>query len=277
MSTFNTLLKTTFTPIALCLTLAIAAPVIAKKGHNQKHDGMRQIFSELSLTDTQKQDIKLTLKDSRQNNKVLSSDSQLLREELRELIQFSEWDETTIASTLTQLHTLKQEIALQRALNKNQIWNTLTDTQQAELVVLLDTRKADSKDNSSKGKRRKKGKMFKSLNLNEEQLTAIKAIKAKSKRSHEAVKPNIIMYKQASQALIQSTTFDTDAWQALGAQYQADFLTLADLQAKTKHEIWNLLTSEQQSKLMAKMTKKSHRKNKKAHKKGKNHRQKKNA
>jgi Spy/CpxP family protein refolding chaperone len=58
MSTFKTFVKTTLTPIAICLTLAITAPAIANKGHHQQHDGMRHILSELSLTDTQKQDIR---------------------------------------------------------------------------------------------------------------------------------------------------------------------------------------------------------------------------
>jgi Spy/CpxP family protein refolding chaperone len=72
MSKFRNLIKTSLTPIALCLTLVIAAPALAKKGHHQKHDDMRQILSELSLTDIQKQDIRQISKQNREDRGLFS-------------------------------------------------------------------------------------------------------------------------------------------------------------------------------------------------------------
>jgi Spy/CpxP family protein refolding chaperone len=123
MSKFITLVKTTLTPIALCLTLAIAAPALAKKGHHQEHDGMRPILSELSLTDTQKQDIRQISKQSREDRGLFSSDVTSLKEELRSLMQSTEWDQTAVESAITQRQILMQKKALQRAINKNQVWN----------------------------------------------------------------------------------------------------------------------------------------------------------
>ncbi|MBL4630721.1 MAG: Spy/CpxP family protein refolding chaperone [Paraglaciecola sp.] len=251
MLKLKTLIKTTLTPIALCLTLIIAAPAMAKKDHHQKHDGMRQILTKLSLTATQKQDIRQVLKESRADQHVLSADAQSLQQELRSLVQSTDWDETTVEKTLTQLHTFRQKNELQRASNKNQIWNTLTDTQQAKFVVLMDAHIADREENGSKGKN--KGIRLNKLDLSEEQLTAIEAIKSASKVSIEASKSSIMAYKQAERGLIQSTAFDADAWQTLSDKYQADFLTLAQLKAKSKYDRWNLLTSEQQLKLLSKM------------------------
>ena len=67
--------------------------------------------------------------------------------------------------------------------------------------------------------------------------------------------------------LIQSTDFAPEAWQSLSNQYQVDFLTMVVLKAKTKHDMWNLLTPEQQADA------KENRgcKNKKQGKKGKKH------
>ena len=254
MSKFKTSLKIALPCIALCLTLAIAAPIMAKRGHHhQQHDGMRQILSTLSLTATQKQDVRQILKGNHEDQQVFSADEQAMQQALRSLLQSNQWDATSITSTLTQLHSFGQEKELRLASNKNQIWNTLTDTQQEKLVALLDARISEKGKKNSEGRHKGKGKIFKKLNLSTEQQTAIKTIKMAAKSSRNAVKTKITTYKQAERVLIQSTTFDADAWQTLSAKYQADFLTLAELKAKTKYDIWNLLTSKQQLKMAKRM------------------------
>lgn len=51
---------------------------------------------------------------------------------------------------------------------------------------------------------------------------------------------------------MQSVDFNADTWQTLNNEYQADFLTIAILKAKTQHDIWNQLTPEQQAKAVEK-------------------------
>lgn len=269
MTTFKTLVKTTLTPIALCLTLAIAAPTLAKKGHHQKHDGMRQILSELSLTDTQKQDIKQILKQNREDRDVFSADGKSLQTDLRSLVQSSEWDQEAVESAITLRQTLMQEKALQRATSKHQVWNLLTETQQAEFVAQLEAHKAkrDAKDSDRKGKGKRKGKMLKRLNLTDAQLASLEAIKTAEKQSSEAIKTKLQNYKQAEQSLIQSPEFSAETWQALNTEYQSDFVDMALLKTKSKHDIWNVMTPEQQTKMLEKLEK---FKNKK---KGKKHRE----
>ena len=261
MSKLKTLVKTTLTPIALCLTLAIAAPAIAKKNHHQKHDVMRQILSELSLTDTQKQDVRHILKQTREDRDLFSTDAKSLKNELRRLVHSTEWDQAAIETAITQSQAQMQTKALQRASNKNQVWNLLSDTQQADLVAKLDTLKAELKTHKSKGKEKgteegkkgvkkgkRKGNKLKRLDLTEVQFMAFKAIKTEAKASGEEIKANLKGYKQAERALIYNTGFDAQTWQTLHSQYQADFLAMALLKAKTKHDIWNQLTPEQQAK-----------------------------
>ena len=253
MSTFKTLLKTTLTPITFFLTLVIAAPAIAKKGHYQHHDGMRHILSELSLTDTQKQDIRQLLKQTRDDSDLFSIDVKSLKTELRDLVQSTEWDPAAVESVISQRQTLIQEKALQRANNKNQVWNLLTDTQQAEFVVLSNNLKAEREeirdDGKGKGKEKgkRKGNKLKRLDLTETQLTDVQSIKTSTKASGKEIKVKLKTYKQAERVLIHSSNFNAEAWQTLNIKYQADFLAMAVLNAKYKHDIWNLLTPEQQT------------------------------
>jgi protein CpxP len=255
MSKFRNLIKTTLTPIALCLTLVIAAPALAKKGHHQKHDDMHQILSELSLTDTQKQDIRQISKQNREDRGLFSSDVKLLKQELRNLVQSSEWDHAAVESLITKRQTLMQAKALQRATNKNQVWNLLTEAQQDEFVVFSDALKAERKGKGVAGWKegKRKGKKLKRLDLSEVQLATINAIKNESKATGQKIKAKLQVYKQAEQLLVQSADFDADAWQALNNEYQANFLTMAILKAKTQHDIWNQLTPEQQAKAAEKI------------------------
>jgi len=249
MSTFTTLVKTTLTPIALCLTFAIALPAIAKKGHHQEHDGMRKVLSELSLTNSQQQDIRQILKQSREDRGLFNTDAKSLRTELRNLVQSTEWDQTAVESAITQRQFLLKEKALQRATDKNLIWNLLTETQQTEVAGQLKTRKAECDEKHKEGKRKGKlnGYKLKRLDLTEAQLTAVEVIKDVSKASGKEIEIKLKAYKQAERLLIHRTDFNPDVWQALSNEYQTDFLAMAVLKAKTKHDIWNQLTPEQQA------------------------------
>lgn len=233
------------TPIALCLALAIAVPAIAKKGHHQKCDGMRQILSELSLTSTQKQDIRQIFKQSREDRNMFKTDDKALRTELHSIIESTEWDRTAVESAITQRQALMQEKALQRASNKHQVWRLLTEIQQTEFVPQLDSRKAKRKEKRAESKR--EHKKLKRLGFTEDQLAAVKAIKTAAKENGAKVKAKLKSYQQAERALIQSANFNPEAWESLNTEYQADFMVMAILKTKSKHDIWNLMTPEQQT------------------------------
>jgi Spy/CpxP family protein refolding chaperone len=100
-------------------------------------------MSELSLTDTQKQDIKQILKQNCTDKGLFRIDAKSLQTELRSLVQSTQWDPTAAESAITQRQALMQEKALLEANNKNLLWNVLTDIQQVEFVGLLDNQKAE--------------------------------------------------------------------------------------------------------------------------------------
>ena len=277
MSAFKTLVKTTLTPIALCLTLALASTASAQKSHqhHQQNDGMRQILSELPLTDTQKQDIKQILKQNREDKGLFRIDAKSLQTELRSFVQSTEWDPAAVESAFTQRQALIQEKALQQATNKNLVLNVLTDPQQTEFIALLfarktefNTRKAGREETSTKAKRKGKRKhnMLQRLGLTEEQLAAVQIIKTAAKASGEETQTKLKTYKQAERALIHSTDFNTEAWQTLSNEYQSDFLAIEVLKVKTKHDIWNLLTPVQQAEVEEKFKSKKDKHGKKGKK-----------
>jgi protein CpxP len=269
MSKFKNLIKTTLTPIVLCLTLVIAVPALSKKGYNQEHDDMRQILSELSLTDAQKQDIRQISKQNREDRGLFSSDVKSLKQELRNLVQTSEWDLAAVESAITESQTLIQTNALQRATNKNRVWNLLTEAQQDEFVVFFDALRAERKGKGVAGWKegKRKGKKLKRLDLSESQLAAVSVIKNKSEASGKKNMAKLKVYKQAEHLLVQSADFNAETWQTLNNEYRSDFLSIAILKVKTQYYIWNQLTPEQQAKASEKMKEKrsNHRKKGKKH------------
>jgi Spy/CpxP family protein refolding chaperone len=269
MSKFKNLIKTTLTPIVLCLTLVIAVPALSKKGYNQEHDDMRQILSELSLTDAQKQDIRQISKQNREDRGLFSSDVKSLKQELRNLVQTSEWDLAAVESAITESQTLIQTNALQRATNKNRVWNLLTEAQQDEFVVFFDALRAERKGKGVAGWKegKRKGKKLKRLDLSESQLAAVSVIKNKSEASGKKNMAKLKVYKQAEHLLVQSADFNAETWQTLNNEYRSDFLSIAILKVKTQYYIWNQLTPEQQAKASEKMKEKRsiHRKKGKKH------------
>ncbi len=243
MLRLHTVINRSLPPIALYLTLVISAQTFAHQHSNQKHYGMGPILSQLSLTDTQQQDIKQLLSEI----PLLRGERQSLKPVLRRLLQTSQWDETAVEQTLIQHQSLRQEQGLQRAIKQNQIWNLLDAGQQ---VLWLAKRKARLQERHSKGqsKRKNTGKRLSYLALTDQQKTAVRSIRKRAHTTADKTKSNLQIYKKTERELIQNSQFTADTWQSLNAQYQNDFLAMAVIRVKTKHDIWLLLTPEQRAK-----------------------------
>lgn len=89
--------------------------------------------------------------------------------------------------------------------------------------------------------------MAKFLSLSKEQKVKIKAIKATTKAQHETLRASMKEFKIAERNLLQAKVFDEKAFNTLHSSYQATFTQLALTRAKSKHAIFNVLTTEQQS------------------------------
>jgi len=98
-----------------------------------------------------------------------------------------------------------------------------------------------------KGKHMMK-RMIKVLSLSEEQQVQIKAIKMQTKDQSETLRDSMKQFKGAEKQLLQAETFDEQAYIALHTAYQQTFAEMALTRTKTKHAIFNILTTEQQEK-----------------------------
>ncbi|WP_158966817.1 Spy/CpxP family protein refolding chaperone [Paraglaciecola sp. L3A3] len=254
-------LKTVITPIAVCLSLALSSQVLAKPERGHERHKMAKVFSQLSLTNAQKQDIKQIFKQSRADRQATGPEAQPLRQDIASLVHATEWDQEAVETLLGQQQNEMLEAGLKRAENRHAVLSILTDEQKAQLTAMKEAHKDKGEH---KGKRAPKGKnkgksekRFK-RGLSAEQTAAIESIKSQSKESAEVLKEKLKAFKQAERSLITSAEFDAESWTSLRQEYQHDFLAMSVLQAKTKHDMWNVLTPEQQSK-MQRMMKRKHK------------------
>ena len=72
----------------------------------------------------------------------------------------------------------------------------------------------------------------------------------------QPTKATIQAFKQAEHQLIQSPDFSAQAWQNLWRQYKGDFATAKVVKSKVQHDLWNVLTPEQQTKAQTRGKKK---------------------
>lgn len=128
----------------------------------------------------------------------------------------------------------------------------------------VETKQARS-DGHHKGKNL--NRMLHKLGLSDQQKQDIKDIKEKAKADTEALRLSAKEFKQQAKELQDKQTFDDGAFSSLYAQYQDTFAQLALSKAKTKHAIFQVLTTEQRKKLEKRMSKmkKKHKRRKAAH------------
>lgn len=266
-------LKTLISPMALALSLVIASPSIANPEHGRNHENnpIRHILGKLDLSQEQRQDVKQILKQSRADAGLVAEDRKQARSDLMNLIHAASWDETAVETALMQNQQTKASLDLEKASTIHQIWLLLSDEQKTKFAQLADN-KPDGKRGNKEDKANLKDRAqdheksrgenkdhFKQLALTDKQKTAIKTIKQQAKAQTEQNKEQQKAYRQAERVLIASTTFNESAYQTLQAQYQDEHLQHALLMAKTRHEIWSVLSAEQQAKALEKMSERKER------------------
>lgn len=253
-------LKKIVVAIAVCSTLVFTAQGLAKAGHGHNKHAMKKMFSQLSITDTQKQDLKEIFKQSREDKGLLKTDMKAFQQSLNALVQTNDWDQAAVEALLSEKQTQSTGSSLQQAQNKHAIWNILDDEQRAEFTNLMSQKKERAKgkksDKREKHKQKWESKKAEKLGLDTEQTAHIDSIKAQTKEDMSVLREKLKAFKQAEKALIASETFDASAWQILREEYQADFVAVGLLKEKSRHDVWNILSEEQQT-TMQRMNKRS--------------------
>ena len=106
-------------------------------------------------------------------------------------------------------------------------------------------------------------RMIKKLSLSEQQQVQIQAIKTQARAQHETLRASMKKFKGEEKTLLQTQTFDEQAYTALYAAYQPTFAQMALLRAQTKHAVFNALTIQQQEKWLKVLGNRKERFNKK--------------
>jgi periplasmic protein CpxP/Spy len=257
-----------FTPILTALSFGLAlafSPLSQAKDHEGHKQGpLKHMLAQLDLTQAQRQDIREVLKQGFEDASIDGDDRHAMFAQLMPLIHSQNWDEQAVLTVLSENQQNMAELGLKKATAMHQIWLVLSPEQQAKFTELADARpgpKGKHKDDKKQGERARgfdhkpaDGLIFKGLDLTDEQQAKVKSILSETKTDAKATRGEDESFRQAERKLIASHDFSANAYQALQARYQAQRLQQGVLMAKSRHDIWNTLTPEQQTKAMAKMT-----------------------
>lgn len=239
--------------LVLSLSILFVSSSIAKPG---QHQDLRKVLNQLELTTEQRQDVRQLMREGRDEKRLFRQDIRDVAQQLRTQIQSEDFDQTAVKTVLQQKSDLMTQLALTRAVKKHQVWQLLSEPQKAKFNDIV----AQRQDRQSR-KSSKPG--FRKLGLSDEQKAKIEQIKAENAEVKAAAKAQRKALKEAQRTLIQAEEFDQEAWQTLLTEYQPQLIENGIIRAQTRHQIWSLLTEEQQAKatkMMQKRMKKAHRK-----------------
>lgn len=91
-------------------------------------------------------------------------------------------------------------------------------------------------------------KMARHLELSDEQVAEIKAIKKQSRAENDELRISMKAFREQVKALKDNVDFDEQAFSAIYLQYQDTFAQIAMQKAKSRHAMYQVLNEEQRAK-----------------------------
>lgn len=251
--------KTKLTVIAALTATALASAT--SFAHQSRGDNMRELFKQLDLEQSQRQQLRAIIKQSRkdtrqQMRKHHSKQQGQPRGEIMQLVQNPVWDEQAVNAALINKQNKRQARAWAAAERKYAMFQVLNPEQKAELLTLVAERQGRP------SKQRSPFKHLGKLNLNDQQTTQLKALQSQLQKEQQANQALRQQFRQAQWQLIGSGEFNQQNWQALANQYQGDFQQATLTRLQLHNQAWNLLTGEQQATLAEKMQKRGEKRHK---------------
>ncbi len=250
---------------AACITLSISALAFAKSHHS---DGFSmRTLSQLDLSAQQKQDIKAVFKATREDNSVFKGEKQEMRAQMQALMNMPAWDAATAESLIRTQITQGQSMALNRAKARNQVYNLLSDGQQAQLsekASSQDSRKGKFKrDNDEKSRmkdidradlkqddwEKKTSRISKKLALTDVQEAQWKSIHKEAKKNAQAFRTDSKSQRETMKTIVQQAEFDEQAWLSAQASFNDKLVAHRVAQAKVRYDSMSILTDEQREKM----------------------------
>ena len=259
-------MKKLFIASALVAAVSVCGLAAAKSAshemrHHQPIKMMIKHLRGLSLTETQRDEIKTLVSNFRSANPRPSFD-----DIEREGFAFAAATEAELIEFVTEKMTAKEDKFFALAQLRHNIFNVLTPEQQTLMLEKEAKREAkrEARQDSmarrdarfAKGDERMRGHHgpFKGLDLTDEQKAELVALKEEAKVAMQSHRETMQNFKDAQQTLIRSDAFSEDAFDALVAQYKDDLVSAGVEKAKHRQAMFAVLTDEQQALLKAKRT-----------------------
>lgn len=238
------------TILVIIASLLLASPVWADQADKRSKHPIMKVLKQLELSDQQQQDIKQQLKTHRADRAVYREDGKQLKATLRDIIDADTWDTEAATETLLATADLKQGLLNSRALTHHTIWLLLTEEQQQKLNQITAERDGDNADNERRFRNKDKwDKIARRLSLSDEQATAIEAIRDDFELQQVTFKELRKAQKATEDEIIRTDTFDQIAWETLYAEHEQAMLEHAVARAYMQHQVLQVLTDEQRTKL----------------------------
>lgn len=238
MLKFNKILA----PLAVSISLAFASTSFAGSDHHgHKKNELRQILKQLDLSQTQAQDVRQLMQQGHEDQSVYRLDMREIRSQLTSLVQNTEWDQQAVEAVLLRRLGLFAQMGWQKANKRKQVWQLLTPQQQFEFVQFIE------QEDNRKGKQQESFKFLQNFDLSDQQTAEIEKIRANFENITAGFKAQHQEFRRAQQTLIMSDSLDAINWQALETKYQGDILAMAIAKAQSRHNVWNVLNTEQQT------------------------------
>ena len=238
----------------LSLSTMLATSVLAHH-HQGPGGGLKKIMKQLDLTVEQRQDIRQIMRQGRQDHLLFRADMRDIGQQMRAQIQTDDFNEQAVQELLTERSSFGADLALDRAMRRHQVWQLLSDEQQAEFERL-------TSDKEPKQRHEAGLKRLEKLNLSDEQSAQIQQIRDQNASLREDTLAQMKAFRNAQAELIKAQEFDQEAWRSLFDQQVSKRIEVGVTRAKVRNQIWNLLTDEQQQQaksMFEKAWKKHHR------------------
>lgn len=129
--------------LALALTLGGTAMAGGDRGHHgdghhgMGHHMMKRMFSKLDLTEQQQEEVKSIMSAFKEQMKDKKDGHMAFRDQLKGLIQAETFDEAAVRTLIESKQAERVSAGIAKARMKNQIWNVLTEQQQAKLEEMM--------------------------------------------------------------------------------------------------------------------------------------------
>ncbi|MGQ8365964.1 Spy/CpxP family protein refolding chaperone [Glaciecola sp. 1036] len=223
--------------ITLIVSTSLSVSSLAVAG-GPKEEG-KHPFSQLDLSESQRQDIALIMRDLRGDNSLFRGERHHHRTNMRELMSMQSWDEEKAEAIIRQGLENSHQLEINRAKAKHLAYQVLTEDQRAELKQMY----------QSGPKNKDRGEYFKqfgkNMNLSEEQQSQIKQLWDTQHSQLAALKPQMMLHKQAERELIAAEEFDEQAYLALHQENIDTQVQMQLIRQKTRFDMMQILTPEQ--------------------------------